>query len=336
MDFSNMTLSKIEAFGYELYNQAGRDCARWKEVEACFLYLVEHCKYGTKVGQFANTLGYIYYYGRTTNFEPQYDKAYYYFTIGADCGFFESTYKLGDMYKNGYYVEQNYETAIELYHRVCDYVEEQFYLEEFDGVFADIALRLGSMYREGLGCEKDEHFALYMYTIANYTIIERMKHSDFFGNRKVKDSIEKELTELQQALQVDKNQVRHIESFPFLLEAVDMSEYACNVLFEMNEGSVIITLERLGEFYEDVPRIPVILSQYDYVKFEEQLQIIAHNPYDFEYYEDGLLIEQLENNVNIVVDDIYIDEDNHCVEFYFREQLVASIKANNYEYTLVR
>ena len=41
-----------------------------------------------------NSLGYIYYYGRTNGGEPEYDKAYAYFSVGAVHGIFESMYRI--------------------------------------------------------------------------------------------------------------------------------------------------------------------------------------------------------------------------------------------------
>ena len=59
-------------------------------------------------------LGYIWYYGRTG--ERDYKKAFEYFSRLMDKGHPVSTYKVADMYKNGYYVEKDqakYEEIIE-------------------------------------------------------------------------------------------------------------------------------------------------------------------------------------------------------------------------------
>lgn len=57
-------------------------------------------------------LGYIYYYGRTG--KPDYEKAFKCFTLGYQSDQIEAGYKLADMYKNGYYVEQNYDKYCEI------------------------------------------------------------------------------------------------------------------------------------------------------------------------------------------------------------------------------
>ena len=55
----------------------------------------------------ANTLGYIYYYGRCNGGVPEYDLAFRYFSIGHAYGCYESTYKLADMFVHGYSVVKN-------------------------------------------------------------------------------------------------------------------------------------------------------------------------------------------------------------------------------------
>ena len=52
-------------------------------------------------------LGYIWYYGRTG--ERDFKKAFEYFSKMMDKGHLVATYKVADMYKNGYYVEKDYD-----------------------------------------------------------------------------------------------------------------------------------------------------------------------------------------------------------------------------------
>ncbi len=57
-------------------------------------------------------LGYIWYYGRTG--EKDYKKAYEYFSRLMDKGNPVAAYKVADMYKNGYYVEKDYQRYVEI------------------------------------------------------------------------------------------------------------------------------------------------------------------------------------------------------------------------------
>ncbi len=118
-------------------------------------------------------LGYIWYYGRTG--KRDYKKAFEYFSKLMEKGDPVSTYKVADMYKNGYYVEKNqkkYEQIIEeLYPKVKDMNNV------FDPV-PEVFTRLARI-RAGQG-KKEEAVDLYLY--AKDFLAQRIKHNAFFGN----------------------------------------------------------------------------------------------------------------------------------------------------------
>ena len=72
---------------------------------------VEYYTMADRLGerQATENLGYCYYYGRTGDVD--YKKAYHYFVKGALDNHLNSLYKIGDMYKNGYYVEKDEKEA---------------------------------------------------------------------------------------------------------------------------------------------------------------------------------------------------------------------------------
>ena len=51
-------------------------------------------------------LGYIWYYGRTDR--RDFEKAFHYYSLAKEAGITEAAVKVADMYKNGYFVEQDY------------------------------------------------------------------------------------------------------------------------------------------------------------------------------------------------------------------------------------
>lgn len=331
MNLKKMSLNAIESEGYRLYNIAGKDKEMWKQCTDLFLYLIEHDSRDSKKAQYGNTLGYIFYYGRTNDFKPEYDKAFKYFSIGAEGGFYESLYKLGDMYLNGYYVEKNPEQAVKLYTQVYEDVEHQFREEEFEGVFADISLRLGSLYRKGIGCRQDDYKALFIYTMADYAIKERMKYEKFFGNQKVADSITKELTELQEKLGIDTKIEVISEDYPQALPLALTDGFAAEVTFIKDGDKVIIEAKRyggpFGEVY-GVPRIPVIFSEYGYIKF---FDIITETAFGVTEYE--MLSAHEDCNI---VDEIRYDDKSGRYEFCLEGEIVAAIKAERFEFELDR
>ncbi len=118
-------------------------------------------------------LGYIWYYGRTG--QKDYKKAFEYFSKMMDKGNLVATYKVADMYKNGYYVERNlkkYEQIIEeLYPKVtkCRNV--------FDPL-PEVYTRLARI-RKDQGKPDD---AIDLYLGAKDFLAQRIRYNAFFGN----------------------------------------------------------------------------------------------------------------------------------------------------------
>lgn len=137
-----------------------------------------------------NTLGYIYYYGRCNDNQPQYDEAFKYFSVGAAGGVFESVYKLADMFIGGKGVPKSEKAGAKLILGIYEDNYDFFCNEVFDGKFADVALRVGGLYEQGIGVVQDYEEALYYYNEAKYAISKRREVTDFFGDEKVSKSIE--------------------------------------------------------------------------------------------------------------------------------------------------
>lgn len=159
----------------------------------------------TKDPFYANTLGYIYYYGRCNNGTPEYEKAFRYYTFGAANGVFESIYKLADMYRNGYGVPKSEETAFRLVAMYYEEIDSQFRNGSDDGPYADVALRMGSMYLHGQGVEQDPEAALVFLLQARYAIKRRMAFSNNYGDNVVAANIQKCIAEAKKQCPQKKN-----------------------------------------------------------------------------------------------------------------------------------
>ena len=118
-------------------------------------------------------LGYIWYYGRTG--ERNYEKAFGYFSKMMEKGNLVATYKVADMYKNGYFVEKNqakYEEIIEdLYTKVKD---ETNLFEPVPEVFTRLANIRASQGRT--------QEAIDLFLTAKDFLAQRIRYSAFFGN----------------------------------------------------------------------------------------------------------------------------------------------------------
>ena len=118
-------------------------------------------------------LGYIWYYGRTR--ERDYGKAFEYFTKMMNKGNLVATYKVADMYRNGYYVDKDmdkYKSMLEdLYEKVQDC------RNVFDPV-PEVYTRLARIRTE----EGKEEDAVNLYLKAKDWLAQRIHFNAFFGN----------------------------------------------------------------------------------------------------------------------------------------------------------
>ena len=192
-------LDAIRDYGYAHYGDENPvyDCD-WVIARDCMLKLMES---GDDYYQAmaANTLGYIYYYGRCTDGEPDYENAYKFFSLAAFFGYFEATYKVGDMIRDGKGTFKNETAAFRLYERIYGENYERF-VHGDGGVLSDVALRLASCYQHGTGTYKNLMTAYSYYLIARIAIDERMQHSNFFGLNTVSASIRSGLAEVRKEL----------------------------------------------------------------------------------------------------------------------------------------
>lgn len=133
-------------------------------------------------------LGYIWYYGRTGN--KDYKKAFIHFSKSAERGNLQSAYKVADMYKNGYYVEKDYE-------KYCEIIEKLYLKIRYaDNVFAplpEIFTRLAKI-RTKQGKKKE---AIKLYLKAKDFLAQRITYSDFFGDLNIMNWLVNDLYELQ-------------------------------------------------------------------------------------------------------------------------------------------
>ena len=127
-----------------------------------------------------NGLGYIWYYGRTGTID--YKKAYRYFSKvrdyeGDDIDEFtkiEASFKIADMYKNGFFVEKNEDKYIEI-------IEDLYKQIQASDLFlptAEVYTRLASIRAEQGRTEE----TIDLYSDARNDLIYRLKYNRFFGD----------------------------------------------------------------------------------------------------------------------------------------------------------
>lgn len=118
-------------------------------------------------------LGYIWYYGRTG--EKDYKKAFEYFSKAAQVGNIIAAYKVADMYREGYYVDKDYE-------KYCRTIESLYPMVRMTDNLGDplpeISMRLAAIRREQ--GKTDE--AIQILLKARPFLAERIMYNPFFGD----------------------------------------------------------------------------------------------------------------------------------------------------------
>lgn len=134
-------------------------------------------------------LGYIWYYGRTG--EKNYKLAFENYTKAAERGDLQCAYKLADMYKNGYYVEKDYEKYKEMVEEIYSKLPEPY------GV--SVGLPIPEVYTRlaRIRVEQDRvDEAVDLYVNAKEFLAQRIKYNAFFGNLNIMSWLIKDLYEL--------------------------------------------------------------------------------------------------------------------------------------------
>lgn len=223
------------AVGYGCYGGNRAFGCDWKKSEECMLKLIDVVDDVTDRAFYANTLGYIYYYGRTNNDVPEYEKAYKYFSFAAFNGVYEAQYKIADMYKNGYGVIKSPETSMNIVSRLYEENLEYIQSGDFNSKFADVALRMGS---NALSVGLDYDCAVYYYYQADFAIRMRMLNTDYIGDEKVASSIKSALAEAKEKIsykpsgKIRLNSVSHI--FESYLKSGHVLDVTAKALYSGN------------------------------------------------------------------------------------------------------
>lgn len=186
-DQTNVLPENVSEFLIELYNELIQDGCFDAACDLGSLYYkgrfgkvdytkaIEYYTLAANNGcrQAKENLGYCYYYGR--DIDVDYEKAFHYFALGAFDGHINSLYKIGDMYRNGYYVERNPSEAYNIYTRCYETLTET----NIPLVGADVMLRMGDCYFEGIGTDLDLDEAYKMYHNAEVLYYDRIMKGDY-------------------------------------------------------------------------------------------------------------------------------------------------------------
>ena len=110
-------------------------------------------------------LGFMYYYGK--GIVKDYNEAFKLFSRGSLEGETTSIIKLSDMYKNGYYVEQNYGTSVNILDPLFQRGMKDLLNKKYkNNPIFEVALRYADLFLNGFHFKKNHRKALNYYILA--------------------------------------------------------------------------------------------------------------------------------------------------------------------------
>ena len=267
---------------------------------------------------YANSLGYIHYYGRCNNGVPEYKKAFEYFSIGSAGGVVESTYKLGDIFKNGYGCIKCESAAAGLYNRAYNESLKHF-LNGIQNSFADAALRMGDTYYYGCGTDQDFIMAYFYYQQALCAIKLRIKENNYGDNKvavAIKRGMRQSLKQLPGYLFREYLIDNELSTLNMLLE----DDYNVEIECYIKNADIYITAKRLKK--PNCDTVKPILLQKTSLKYCEKTDNITLIAINAESDICGkLIIDKAEYNIS-----------TDRIEFYLNGKIVGSIYCDEIEY----
>ena len=157
------------------------------DLEIKYLEMAAECGYVHAMEE----LGYMWYYGQ--HGEKDYEKAFYYFSMGAGkdsrSGSLWCKYKLADMYHNGYYVEKNEKKYRQMIEQAYKRIKNPNYLNE---PFPEISFRLAEIRVEQGRIDE----AVNLLRAAKRFMAERLSVEAFWGHLEVMGRIVRFLYQL--------------------------------------------------------------------------------------------------------------------------------------------
>ncbi len=188
-------------------------------------------------------LGYVWYYGRTG--ERDFKKAFEYFSRAMERGNLVASYKLADMYKNGYYVEKDYEKYKSIIEKLYPKIKNA---KNAYAPLPEIYTRLARIRVEQGRTEE----AVELYVDAKYFLADRISDNAFFGNLNIMKWL---IEDLYKLTEVDEENIDLFDLYYLLKKPIkliffhDLFEEVYEVEAVEEGGSVVI---RFGEsWYRD-------------------------------------------------------------------------------------
>ncbi|MGN1399239.1 MAG: tetratricopeptide repeat protein [Erysipelotrichaceae bacterium] len=300
-----------EALAYSYYGGNSVFECDWQKAEELLLDLYQSSGNPT----YANSLGFIYYYGRTNNNIPQNDLAFKYYSIAYASGNYEAQYKIADMFLQGKSVVKNKAVTENIYDTIYTENLALFQKGFYDCKLADIALRMASQQLQQEHC--DVYVALWYILVAKKAIEIRMENHNIYGDDTVKENIDK----IYQACVALKEKEKQplVLYYPGFLDAFFQDgQFASVELKELKNGRLKIQVTQLNRDNDLKYRRFIPLFEQNDCLFVDQLTVYGCG--DVKYWA---------KKAKFTATHIKRKEDTLC--FYNCNEVVAEIVADYYQ-----
>lgn len=292
----------------------------WQSSLDCLLKLVDM----TGDPYCYNTIGYIYYYGRCNDGKPEYAKAFQYFSVGAAYGIFESMYKLADMFISGKGCLKNPGAGAKIILSMFDENREIFCDGEYDGKFADVALRVGGLFENGIGVEQSVEQSYAFYLEAKLAIDERVNRFDYFGDKKVQHNIDEALERVRGKLPKEFFQNTVTINDPGPIGALLSNSVGADISLEAVKGRYKIKAKGFGG--ENASgHVLLNMPEMSYCKLTDEVEMfldsqteIVSDTYDLPY--------------NAFITGIHYDTENEIWNFMYRDMVMLAFKSTSFTF----
>lgn len=180
-------------------------------------------------------LGYIWYYGRLG--KRDYKKAFEYFEKASKNNDIIATYKLADMYKNGYGVEKDYDKYKNIIKELYDELGKP---KNYDEPYPEIYTRLAKIYMEEGKNEEAEKILLFSKDF----LATRITFNAFFGNFTI---------------------MKYLIYDLYKIRAIDIKNFDLYDLYEIlkNEHTVSIKYKKVSHTIESISEDGGIVIKFD-------------------------------------------------------------------------
>ncbi len=282
------------------------DCD-WKEAEKWLVRLFET----DGNPHHANSLGNLYYYGKSNNGVPDYEKAFRYYSIGAAYNLTESMYRMADMFLEGKGCIKSPEAFDHIVSNLYDQEKPKFQMGDKRCKFAQIALRMTLSWLR----ENNYENALLYCLPARYAIEHGPTYDMFSDEDNTEERIKKCYDEIMANLPPNFFKDKFVDRFPFwLFEILSDHCTAGAVIKDLGDNRYILRLERRKKGCPS--QVLITIPELGYVNMTDsfEVEIRTKNPIDF-------LVEDREcMSVNNVY---YCDENGYC--FCLNDEVIFTI-----------